>query len=87
MVGRSECPLYLLREYGSEPAERHGDNPVDNGYLFEGAIKSDNEKKRGTEDLKDIVVSDDRCTKVEPVLKPDTQNNIGDRNLKIAKPG
>ncbi|MGV4323418.1 DUF7507 domain-containing protein [Trueperella pyogenes] len=52
----------------------------DNGYLVEGAIKSDNEKKRGTEDLKDIVVSDDRCTKVEPVLKPDTQNNIGDRN-------
>lgn len=52
----------------------------DNGYLVEGAIKSDNEKKRGTEDLRNVIVADDRCEQVDPVLIPDTQRNVGDRN-------
>ncbi|MEW6907891.1 SpaA isopeptide-forming pilin-related protein [Trueperella pyogenes] len=67
---------------GTDPNQPKGmaEKRDDNGYLVEGPATSVNEKKRGTEDLKDIVVSDDRCTKVEPVLKPDTQNNIGDRN-------
>ncbi|UVJ57621.1 SpaA isopeptide-forming pilin-related protein [Trueperella pyogenes] len=51
-----------------------------NGYLTEGLLPSDREKKRGTEDLKDVVVSDDRCKKVDPVLTPNSQRNIGDRN-------
>ncbi|WP_406710060.1 SpaA isopeptide-forming pilin-related protein [Trueperella pyogenes] len=52
----------------------------DNGYLVEGAIKGDNEKKRGTEDLRNVIVADDRCEQVDPVLIPDTQRNVGDRN-------
>ncbi|WP_406708657.1 SpaA isopeptide-forming pilin-related protein [Trueperella pyogenes] len=67
---------------GTDPNQPKGmaEKRDNNGYLVEGPVMSAHEKKRGTEDLKDIVVSDDRCTKVEPVLKPDTQNNIGDRN-------
>lgn len=55
-------------------------NRDDNGYLVEGAIKGDNEKKRGTEDLRNVIVADDRCEQVDPVLIPDTQRNVGDRN-------
>ncbi|QOR45519.1 SpaA isopeptide-forming pilin-related protein [Trueperella pecoris] len=52
----------------------------DNGYLVEGPLKNNHEKKRGIENLKKIVVSDDKCKKVDQVLTPNTQNNIGDRN-------
>ncbi|WP_406710836.1 SpaA isopeptide-forming pilin-related protein [Trueperella pyogenes] len=67
---------------GTDPNQPKGmaEKRDDNGYLVEGAIKSDNEKKRGTEDLKDVVVKDDKCEKVDAVINPDTQKNIGDRN-------
>ncbi|MEW6918530.1 SpaA isopeptide-forming pilin-related protein [Trueperella pyogenes] len=49
------------------------------GYLMENSIPRP-EQKRGTEDLRDIKLSDDRCHSIESLNRTGTDKNIGDRN-------
>ncbi|WP_341742333.1 SpaA isopeptide-forming pilin-related protein [Trueperella pyogenes] len=49
------------------------------GYLIENSVPRP-EQKRGTEDLTDIKLADDRCHNIVPLNRVGTDKNIGDRN-------
>ncbi|MGJ3509355.1 SpaA isopeptide-forming pilin-related protein [Enemella sp. A6] len=68
----------------SSPVTKLTENPQ--AVTFEYAITT-----TGTDDLRDVTLTDDKCTAVAPVLTPGTQFNVGDVNqdnlLNVARPG
>ncbi|MEW6900734.1 SpaA isopeptide-forming pilin-related protein [Trueperella pyogenes] len=72
--------LYFVSVDPNQPKGMSPERDV-NGLLVENFVPRP-EKKRGTEDLKDIKIADDQCRDIQQIYREGTQGkvNIGDRN-------
>ncbi|WP_461024927.1 SpaA isopeptide-forming pilin-related protein [Trueperella pyogenes] len=72
--------LYFVSVDPNQPKGMSPERDV-NGLLVENFVPRP-EKKRGTEDLKDIKIADDQCKDIQQIYREGTQGkvNIGDRN-------
>ncbi|MEW6888041.1 SpaA isopeptide-forming pilin-related protein [Trueperella pyogenes] len=72
--------LYFVSVDPNQPKGMSSERDV-NGLLVENFVPRP-EKKRGTEDLKDIKIADDQCKDIQQIYREGSQGqvNIGDRN-------
>ncbi|WP_255315683.1 SpaA isopeptide-forming pilin-related protein [Trueperella pecoris] len=79
-VSQGDDQVQYLYYVSTNPNQPKGmaDERNENGFLTEAHVQQP-ENKKGTEELKDIRVTDDKCSPVRPVLA--NGKNVGDRNL------